>query len=146
MSTAILLIAHGSRRAEANADLVRLAEAMKTRCPNEIVEIAYLELAEPSIPQGAARCVKRGATEIRLLPYFLSAGTHIVEDLTGFRDEFADQYPEVRLQLCPPLGLHPLLIDVLLNRLNEDWADTSQLPREWPNAHASRTSPEASIE
>lgn len=146
MSTAILLIAHGSRRAAANADLARLAEAMRNRRPHEIVEIAYLELTEPSIPQGAARCVERGATEIRMLPYFLSAGTHIVEDLTGFRDEFTSQYPKVRFQLCPPLGLHPLMIDVLLNRLNEDWADTPRLPRELPNAHASRTSPDASIE
>lgn len=122
MSSAILLIAHGSRRAAANADLVQLAETVRTRCPDDIVEIAYLELTEPTIPQGAARCVERGATDVRMSPFFLSAGTHIAEDLTGFQAEFATQFPGVRFQLCPPLGLHPLLVEALLERMDEVWS------------------------
>ena len=121
MSSAILLIAHGSRRPAANADLVQLAELVRARRPAEIVEIAYLELAEPTIPQGAARCVERGATTVRMSPFFLSAGTHIAEDLTGFRAEFESQYPGVRFQLCPPLGLHPLMVEALLKRMGEEW-------------------------
>lgn len=121
MKSAILLIAHGSRRAAANADLVKLAEQVQARRPTEIVEIAYLELAEPTIPQGAARCVERGATVVKMSPFFLSAGTHIAEDLTGFRSEFETQYPGVRFQLCPPLGLHPLLVEAVFERMNEEW-------------------------
>lgn len=121
MKSAILLIAHGSRRAAANADLVKLAELVRARRPSEIVEIAYLELAEPTIPQGAARCVERGATVVKMSPFFLSAGTHIAEDLTGFRSEFETQYPGVRFQLCPPLGLHPLLVEAVFERMNEEW-------------------------
>jgi sirohydrochlorin ferrochelatase len=121
MSSAILLIAHGSRRAAANADLVKLAEIVRTRCPQDIVEIAYLELAEPTIPQGAARCVERGATHVRMSPFFLSAGTHIAEDLTSFQTEFSAQFPNVQFQLCPPLGLHSLLVEALLERMNEVW-------------------------
>lgn len=121
MKSAILLIAHGSRRAAANADLVKLAEQVRARRPTEIVEIAYLELAEPTIPQGAARCVERGATVVKMSPFFLSAGTHIAEDLTGFRSEFETQYPGVRFQLCPPLGLHPLLVEAVFERMNEEW-------------------------
>ena len=121
MPSAILLIAHGSRRAVANADLVQLAELVRARLPEEIVEIAYLELAEPTIPQGAARCVERGATHVRMSPFFLSAGTHIAEDLTGFQIEFTAQYPGVQFQLCPPLGLHPLLVEALLERMGEEW-------------------------
>ncbi len=85
------------------------------------MEIAYLELAEPTIPQGAARCVERGATVVKMSPFFLSAGTHIAEDLTGFRSEFETQYPGVRFQLCPPLGLHPLLVEAVFERMNEEW-------------------------
>lgn len=121
MPSAILLIAHGSRRAVANADLVQLAELVRARRPEEIVEIAYLELAEPTIPQGAARCVERGATQVRMSPFFLSAGTHIAEDLTGFQQQFTTHYPGVRFQLCPPLGLHPLLVEAMLERMGEEW-------------------------
>ncbi len=121
MSTAILLIAHGSRRSAANEDLVKLAEIVRTRRPQEIVEIGYLELTEPTIPQGAALCVERGATHVRMSPFFLSAGTHIAEDLTGFQTEFSVRFPGVRFQLCPPLGLHSLLVEALLERMNEEW-------------------------
>ena len=119
---AALLIAHGSRRAEANDDLHRLAamvrEAQKPGHGGfEIVEPAFLELAEPNIPAGAARCVERGATEVRMLPYFLSMGVHVADDLEEHRAAFAEQYPGVRFEVRPPLGLHPKLVEVVFERL-----------------------------
>lgn len=119
MTTAILLIAHGSRRSAANEELVRIAEQLRSRRPEAIVEIAYLELAEPTIPQAAAACVKGGAAQVRMLPFFLSPGSHVVEDLERFRGEFERQYPGIEFVLCPPLGMHPLLIEILLVRLEE---------------------------
>lgn len=119
MSTAVLLIAHGSRVPEANADLVRVAEALRSRQPGDVVEVAYLELAEPDIPTGAARCVAAGATEVRMLPYFLSAGSHVTQDLERFREQFEREYAPVRFLLCPPIGLHPLMVDILLDRCEE---------------------------
>ncbi len=114
---ATLLIAHGSRRDEANADLVRLAEAVRATQRFDIVEIAYLELVEPDIPAGAARCVERGAATVQMLPYFLSMGRHVVEHLDGYRRQFAASYPHVRFTLCPPLGMHPKIVEVVLERL-----------------------------
>jgi len=119
MSSAVLLIAHGSRRQEANDDLVRLAALVRARLPMAIVEIAYLELAEPTIPQGLAACRDRGATDIRMLPYFLSEGAHVTTDLRAAREDFAAANRGVNVTLCPPLGLHPLLVEVVLARLNE---------------------------
>lgn len=116
---AVLLIAHGSRRREANDDLQRLAAAMCPRLPGWIVETAYLELVEPTIPQGLAACLSQDATEIRMSPYFLSEGAHVADDLVRFRDEFIQQHPDVRISLSPPLGGHPLLVEVVLQRLGE---------------------------
>ena len=118
-TSAVLLIAHGSRRPEANADLVRLAEMLRPRLPDDNIEIAYLELTTPTIPEGLARCLASGATRIRMLPFFLSAGSHVTQDLEGFRTEFAREYPDRTFELCPPLGLHPRIIDILLDRLSE---------------------------
>jgi sirohydrochlorin ferrochelatase len=126
MPQAILLIAHGSRRAEANRDLVLLAEMLRQRRPGEIVEIAYLELAEPTIPQGARKCIEQGATEVRMLPFFLSPGAHVVEDLQEFRRQFAAEFPTATFRVCPPLGLHPKIVDVLLDRLDEAQPDAHQ--------------------
>jgi len=119
MSSAILLIAHGSRRPEANADLARLADMLRPRLSGQDVEIAYLELARPSIPEGLQRCYSQGAREIRMLPWFLSAGSHVTDDLTQFQQEFAASHPDASVSLHPPLGLHPLMVDILVARLNE---------------------------
>lgn len=114
---AALLIAHGSRRPEANADLVHLAELVRARETFDIVEIAYLEVAQPDIPAGANRCVERGASEVRMLPYFLSMGRHVAEDLDAYQQDFAKKHPNVRFTLCPPLGLDPKVVEVVLERL-----------------------------
>ncbi|MCA9017703.1 MAG: CbiX/SirB N-terminal domain-containing protein, partial [Planctomycetaceae bacterium] len=95
---AVLLIAHGSRRAAANQDLVKLAEMLREQNRFPVIEIAYLELAEPTIPEGAARCVAAGADEVLMLPYFLSAGVHVQNDLEQYRSEFSATYPETRFR------------------------------------------------
>jgi sirohydrochlorin ferrochelatase len=79
--TALLLIAHGSRHGEANADLYHVVAAARGWGRYAIVEGCFLELAEPDIEQGAARCVAQGAERVVLLPYFLSAGVHVRRDL-----------------------------------------------------------------
>lgn len=117
--TAVLLIAHGSRLASANRDLSQLAELLRQRFAGCVVETAYLELTEPTIPQGAAVCVAGGASRVLMLPYFLSAGTHVTGDLKRFQADFAAQWPSVRFDLCPPLGLHPLMLDIVCDRLFE---------------------------
>lgn len=115
----MLLIAHGSRRPEANADLVHLAEQVAARLPGDVVEIAYLELAGPTVCEGARRCIARGARRIRLFPYFLSPGVHVTQDLEELRRDLSRQHAGVEFTLCPPLGLHPRIVDLVLERLRE---------------------------
>ena len=117
--TSLLLIAHGSRRPEANADLEYVAEAMRIRGRYPIVQVSYLELAEPDIEAGGALCVKAGATDVVMLPYFLSPGKHVVEDLTAARNRLGERFPDVRFVLADPLGRHPRLVDVVEERARE---------------------------
>jgi sirohydrochlorin ferrochelatase len=114
--TTLLLIAHGSRRAEANADLEHLAGVLRARGEFDAVQPAYLELCEPGIVAGGEMCVSAGAGRVILLPYFLSAGKHVVEDLTAARDELAKRHPGVEFVLAEPLGRHPLLAEVVVER------------------------------
>jgi sirohydrochlorin ferrochelatase len=110
MTTALLLIAHGSRQPEANADLCHVAAELKAR-GYAVVEPSFLELAEPDIDGGAARVV--------LVPYFLSAGIHVRRDLSAARERLAGRYPGVEFRLAEPLGRDPMLIDVVMRRAAE---------------------------
>ncbi len=117
--TAVLLIAHGSRRAEANSDLTRLAEIIRSRGLYAIIETAYLEIAEPGTALAGEKCVSAGATHVKLLPYFLSAGAHVVDDLEAHRRALSERFPDVAFELCQPLGLHPLMVEIVLDRLQD---------------------------
>jgi sirohydrochlorin ferrochelatase len=117
-TSALLLIAHGSRNADANADLHQVAAALRLR-GHAIVEPAYLELAEPDGDTAGVRCVERGAGRVVLVPYFLSAGVHVRRDLTALRDRLTARCPQVEFRLAEPLGPHPLLLDVIADRVRE---------------------------
>lgn len=116
--TALLLIAHGSRRAEANADLDFIADALRQRGEYPIVQTCYLELAEPDIASGVARCLAQGAKRVVMLPYFLSAGVHVRDDLQQIRQELQKRYG-IPIVLAEPLGRHPLLAEIALQRARE---------------------------
>ena len=119
MTTALLLIAHGSRQATANDDLHHVAQCLRSRGPYAVVAPAFLELAEPTIDQAAQSCVAAGAERVILLPYFLSAGVHVQRDLQAYRDRLARSYPQTTVILAEPLGRHPLLVDIVLQRAGE---------------------------
>jgi sirohydrochlorin ferrochelatase len=117
---ALLLIAHGSRRAEANADLHHVAAEVASRTADfPIIVPSYLELCEPGIEAGGAICVERGATEVVMLPYFLSPGRHVMEDLTAAQSALATRFPHVPFRLAGHLGRHPKLIDIVVERAKD---------------------------
>lgn len=117
--TALLLIAHGSRRPEANADLEHVAAALRDRGRYPVVEVSYLELTEPTIVAGGDACVRQGASRVLMVPYFLSAGVHVREDLTAARDELSARHAGVQFCLGEPLGRHPLLLEIVEQRARE---------------------------
>ncbi|MGC8639116.1 MAG: sirohydrochlorin chelatase [Isosphaeraceae bacterium] len=117
--TGILLIAHGSRNKGANDDLHDLAARIKAQGQYSIVETSFLDLAAPDIVSGGAACVARGAHRVLMIPYFLSAGVHLLRDLGTARDELSRLYPNVRFSLGPALGPHPLLDALISERISE---------------------------
>lgn len=118
MKSAILLIAHGSRSAQANDDLRHLADELRGR-GHGIVVASYLELAEPGILDGGRQCAALGAELVVMTPYFLSAGTHVTRDLAAARDALSAEIPGVQFVLAEPLGRHPLLVKVIEQRVLE---------------------------
>lgn len=116
---AVLLVDHGSRRAEANAQLDELALRVAERLPGEIVRTAHLELVPPSVADGIDACVAAGAREVVIHPFFLAPGRHAAEDLPRLAAEGEGRHPDVSVRVGPPLGLHPLVVDAVVDRIEE---------------------------
>ena len=114
---AILLVDHGSRRAEANLQLEELAELIRKRQPLTVVAIAHLEIAPPSLGEAIDACVKRGARTIVIHPYFLGPGRHTSEDIPRLVQEASARHPGIELQVSAPLGVHHKLVEVVLERV-----------------------------
>jgi sirohydrochlorin ferrochelatase len=140
--TAVQLIAHGSRQQAANDDLHELAGRLTAQGVYPIVEASFLELAQPDIATAGARCVRRGATRVLLIPYFLSAGIHLRRDLTAARDELSRRHPDIEFLLGSPLGPHPLLDHLVAIRVRELEGVAESTPGDDRIHHASRSNPE----
>jgi sirohydrochlorin ferrochelatase len=115
---AILLVDHGSRRAEANQQLESIAQKLRDRDPQRIVQIAHLEIAKPTIAEGLAACVEAGASEVVVHPYLLAPGRHSREDIPAVSAQAAQAHPGVSVVVSEPLGVHEKLIDVVLERVD----------------------------
>ena len=114
---AVLLVDHGSRRSEANALLHQVVVLVKQRLgAGSIVEPAHMEIAEPTITQGFARCVEQGATSVVIHPFMLAPGRHVTEDLPRLIAAAAQQHAGVAFAMAAPLGSHPGVIDAVIDR------------------------------
>lgn len=113
---ALLVIAHGSRRAESNDEIRELTRLLAERAGSDyaIVRCAFLELAEPSIPDGIEQCIRDGAGEVVVLPYFLSAGRHVAQDIPNEVRGKQDEYPHITIRIAPYLGANAGIADLLL--------------------------------
>ncbi len=111
-----LIVDHGSRRAESNAQLADMAARVQRLRPGDAVEHAHMEIAEPTIAQGFARLVQRGAKRVQVLPYFLGDGRHLSADIPRLVAEAAQAHPGVAFALGPALGPHDALARLLLER------------------------------
>jgi sirohydrochlorin ferrochelatase len=116
--TAILLVDHGSRRAESNALLHDAARRFRQYSGYTIVEPAHMELAQPSIQQAFDTCVTLGAHRIIVFPWFLSPGRHWTEDIPQLVREAALRHSHILWTVTPPFGIHPGLFTAVSDRIS----------------------------
>jgi sirohydrochlorin ferrochelatase len=114
--TALILVDHGSRFAEANDMLAEVATMVKELAGISDVFPAHMELAEPSIRQAFEACVRAGAQQVVVHPYFLAPGRHSTSDIPRMVAEAAKAFPGVGYCVTEPLGLHPKIGEVILER------------------------------
>ena len=124
----LLIVAHGSRREASNNEVRRLAAriaGMPEAAEFATVQAAFLELAEPSIPDGIQRCIDAGATQVTVFPYFLSAGRHVVSDIPAEVAVKQQAYPHLDIRIAPWLGSAEAVAGLILQ--------TAQPPENTPS-------------
>jgi sirohydrochlorin ferrochelatase len=114
---ALVLIAHGSRRQESNQEVINLANDLKQPASEnyQLVEAGFLEIAKPSIPEAIESCIQSGATSVIVVPYFLAAGRHVVEDIPNIVQPVAEQYPSINIHVAEHIGMSRLMAQLILD-------------------------------
>lgn len=132
MLSAYFLIAHGSRDVRSHHGL----EACATYMRQYLTTHRVLPQTEPWVGTGvlefgdqplatqmadfAKAAAAAGVRQIFLLPLFLAAGNHLLQDLPeAIQDAQGQVDPDVLLTLCPALGNHPNLSLLVQARMSE---------------------------
>jgi uroporphyrin-III C-methyltransferase len=112
-------VGHGSRRAEANDDVRKVARLIGERGGFSLIEAAFLEIEQPNIAKGFRLLVQRGAQHIIVHPYFLSPGRHTRGDLPREVETVAKEFPQVSYRITEPLSAHALVVEASIERVRE---------------------------
>ena len=112
----LLLVAHGSRREESNLEVEALSKKMIKYNANDFDEImpAFLEFASPSIPEAIKKCSEIGASNVTVLPYFLSAGVHINRDIPGEVKDASEGFPNLDNTISNYFGSRDEIAELLM--------------------------------
>lgn len=116
---AVVIVGHGSLRPGAGSDLVRLAAHISAAGRGLAARPAFLSLSRPTLLEALAHHSSGGTREIIVVPYFLTYGRSLRADLTALLNQARCAYPQLQLRTTAPLGDHPALARLLLQRALE---------------------------
>ena len=101
---AIVLFGHGARDIRWREPFDRLVALWKTQHSESAVELAFLEMMEPSLEQAIASLVAAGATEVVVVPVFFGQGGHLRNDFPVLLSACQEKYPKIALSATPAVG------------------------------------------
>lgn len=105
-SKALIIVAHGSRKASSNEEVMALGEKVESLLSEHYAYVmtAFLEFARPSLEESMLSCVEKGTSEIVIMPYFLASGNHVTRDIPELVEKIQASYPEVKMVLKEHIG------------------------------------------
>jgi sirohydrochlorin ferrochelatase len=113
---AIIFFAHGSSVESANQAVRIVAAEAARQAAVDRYEVAFLELASPTLTEAAERLIVTGVERITVVPYFLTLGIHLQRDLPAIISRISTEHPGIQFSVTPPLDGHPGLAAVLADR------------------------------
>lgn len=104
MKSALVLFAHGARDPDWAVPFQKIREIVSARRPDLAVELAFLELMQPSLPDAVGKLAAQGCRSITIAPLFMAQGAHLKRDLPALVAALGKRHPDVALSLLPAAG------------------------------------------
>lgn len=96
MTTAVILLSHGSRAVDARTMLEAYRMMLEKSCSYNFVATASLQFNQPDLPATMEGDVKKGAHRIVVAPLFLYQGRHVQDDIPELSREFREKERSIR--------------------------------------------------
>ncbi|MEK5054275.1 MULTISPECIES: sirohydrochlorin chelatase [Niallia] len=116
---AVVYIGHGSRIIEGNKQFIAFIEEAKKEINIPVQEIAFLELASPSIDETMEKVIRAGARDILVVPVLLFSAAHFKRDIPEELLAVKERFPEVRFSVSKPFDVHPKMMNLVRKRIYE---------------------------
>jgi sirohydrochlorin cobaltochelatase len=101
---AIILFGHGARDSRWREPFDRLVQLWQAQHPNTPVELAFLEMMQPSLEEAVSALSIKGVTQITVVPVFFGQGGHLRNDFPVLLEACQKQYPNITLSATPAVG------------------------------------------
>ena len=101
---AVILFAHGARDPQWAEPFRRLQERIRKQRPHIEVEIAFLELLQPTLLTAVDQLCSAGVTHVTVVPLFLASGAHVERELPELVSQSQKMYQRLTIRLLPTLG------------------------------------------
>jgi sirohydrochlorin cobaltochelatase len=111
--SALILFAHGARDPQWSEPFHALRRMVSSRRPELTVELAFLEIMQPSLEACIAQLASSGHRRVTVAPLFLAQGGHLKQDLPRLLSDLAGRHPAVEIGLLPPIGEVAELLDAI---------------------------------
>ena len=113
MKSALVLFAHGARDAQWAEPFHAMQKAVAARRPDLTVELAFLEIMQPALPDCVDRLARGGHGRIVIAPLFLAQGGHLKKDLPKLLKTLEAKHPSADISVLPPIGEVTELLDAI---------------------------------
>jgi sirohydrochlorin cobaltochelatase len=101
---AMILFGHGARDSRWREPFDLLVQLWQAQHPNTLVELAFLEMMQPSLEEAVSALSAKGATQITVVPVFFGQGGHLRNDFPALLEACQKQYPNIVLSATPAVG------------------------------------------
>ncbi len=106
-TSAIVLLAHGSRDKRWQAPFNAIATQMDKRLDKKLVRLAYLQDCLPTVDEAVAGLAGEGIKKITIIPMFLAAGTHARKDFPNIDKRLKENNGDVEFEWLDVFGEWP---------------------------------------
>jgi len=112
---AIILFGHGARDARWREPFDRLATMWQEQHPNSLVELAFLEMMQPSLEEAITQLVQKGVNEVVVVPVFFGQGGHLRNDFPVLLQDCQTKFPAVKLSTTPAVGEDAAVLQAIID-------------------------------